>query len=178
MKVLIVVDMQNDFMPGGALGVAGADALVPIINELMKNFSIVVAVKDWHPKGHASFAIWPPHCVQETKGAEFVPGLNVDRFEKVFHKGTDLEIDSYSAFFDNAKARKTGLEEYLKSHQIDAITLVGMATDYCILYSAQDAVKLGFDVTVISDACRAINREPDDEKKAFDSMKSIGAKVI
>ena len=198
MKALIVVDMQNDFMPGGALPTKGADALVFVINALMEDYPIVLAVSDSHPQGHVSFVtshpgkkvgdvvqegeieqiLWPEHCVQGTKGAEFVPGLKVERFEHVFYKGTDPKIDSYSAFFDNAKKRKTGLEEYLKSHQIKEITLVGVATEYCVLYSVQDAVELGFDVTVISNACRAINLKPNDGKRALDTMKNLGAKVV
>lgn len=198
MKALIVVDMQNDFMPGGALPTKGADALVPVINALMERFPVVLATKDWHPKDHYSFAathpeykvgdviregpleqiLWPVHCVQHTKGAEFVRGLRSDRFEEVFHKGVDRMIDSYSTFFDNAHLRETGLADYLRKRGIKEIALVGVATDYCVLYSVLDALELGFDVTVFADGCRAINLLPDDGEKAFLQMEQAGAKVV
>jgi nicotinamidase/pyrazinamidase len=197
-KALVVVDMQNDFMPGGALPTKGADRLVPVINKLMDKFPIVVATKDWHPKDHISFAashpgkkvgdvvqfdgieqiLWPAHCVQHTKGAEFVKGLNADRFEHVFHKGVDRMIDSYSTFFDNAHGRETGLAKYLHQKGIKEIALAGVATDYCVLYSVLDALELGFGVTVIVDGCRAINLRPDDGQKAFDLMEEKGATLV
>ncbi len=198
MKALIVVDMQNDFMPGGALPTKGADALVPVINGLMARFDVVLATKDWHPKDHYSFAInhpeykvgdviregnieqilWPVHCVQHTKGAEFVKGLQADRFDQVFHKGVDRMIDSYSTFFDNAHLRETGLAEYLRKRGIKEIALVGVATDYCVLYSVLDALKLGFQVTVIADGCRAINLRPNDGEEAFEKMIEAGAELV
>ncbi len=198
MKALIIVDMQNDFMPGGPLPTKGADELVPLINGLMDDYPLVVATKDWHPINHVSFApnhpgkkvgdlinvegieqiLWPVHCVQETKGSECVPGLNEEKIDHIFYKGIDQKVDSYSTFFDNAQLRRTGLADYLKKKGVEELAIVGVATDYCVLYSVLDALELGFDVTVIARGCRGINRNPDDEKKAFDTMRKKGAKVI
>ncbi|NGX46834.1 MAG: Peroxyureidoacrylate/ureidoacrylate amidohydrolase RutB [Chlamydiae bacterium] len=198
MQALIVIDMQNDFMPGGPLGTPGADELANLIHPMMGKFPLVLATKDWHPKDHVSFAtshsgkkvgdvvrvgevdqiLWPVHCVQDTKGSEFAEGLNTEKITKIFYKGADSEIDSYSAFYDNAHLRKTGLDAYLKEHEVDAIALVGVATDYCVLYSALDALELGYDVMVIRDACRAINLKPEDEKGAVEEMKKKGVKIV
>lgn len=198
MKALIVVDMQNDFMPGGPMGTKGADGLVPVINALMDKFPVVVATQDWHPKDHNSFAInhpghkvgdviregnieqilWPAHCVQHTKGAEFVKGLKSDRFDHVFHKGVDRMVDSYSTFFDNAHLRETGLADYLHKRGIKEVALVGVATDFCVLYSVLDALELGFDVTVVVDGCRAINLMQGDGEKAFERMENEGAHLV
>lgn len=198
MKALLVIDMQNDFMPWGALPTAGADTLIPLINELMEKFPIVVATKDWHPKGHISFAanhrgkkegetilfngmeqiLWPVHCVQDSDGAAFATGLNTDNFDRIFFKGTDLELDSYSAFFDNAHLKDTGLSNYFKKRKIEDLYFTGVATDYCVLFSVLDALELGFKATLIRDACMPINLHPDDEKKAIDQMLKKGAKVI
>ncbi|MBM3184564.1 MAG: bifunctional nicotinamidase/pyrazinamidase [Chlamydiae bacterium] len=196
-KALIITDIQRDFLPGGALGISGANFIVPIINQFMEKFEKVVVVRDWHPKNHVSFAsthdkragevvhiedveqiLWPDHCIQNTPGANFADDLHVDKIEAIFEKGTDLKVDSYSAFFDAKKHRSTGLFDFLKKHDIKDLCFVGLATDYCILYSALDAIKLGFKVTVIIDACRAINRRLGDEQRAIDKMKEEGVKII
>ncbi|HSX37870.1 MAG TPA: bifunctional nicotinamidase/pyrazinamidase [Chlamydiales bacterium] len=196
-KALIITDMQRDFMPGGALGVSGANHMIPMINQLMLKFSHVLAVRDFHPINHVSFAsthgkrvgetvtvgaseqiLWPDHCVQGTRGAELADGLSIERIEAIFNKGTDPSVDSYSAFFDSKRHQSTGLEKYLKNHKLQDLYFVGVATDYCILYSVLDALALGFIVSVIIDACRAINRKLGDEKKSIDIMQSKGAQII
>lgn len=196
-RILIIADVQRDFMPGGALGVSGAHLIIPLINKLLSKFDCVVAVRDWHPAGHVSFAsthgkrvgevmqvkgveqiLWPDHCIQETRGAEFADGLETERIEALFNKGTDTEVDSYSAFFDNQKQRSTGLENFLRERKIKHLYFVGVATDYCVLHSVLDALELGFQVTVIIDACRAINRRLGDEQRAIDAMKAKGALMI
>ncbi len=198
MKTLVVVDMQNDFLPGGALGVKGGDEIVPIINALIPKFDLIVATLDWHPPDHMSFAsqhsgkkigdvvkvkgveqiLWPDHCIQGTHGAEIVSTLKRDKIAKYFYKGTDKYINSFSAFFDNARRQSTGLEDYLKSKHVREIHLAGLATDYCVLYSALDAADLGFSVTVIMDACRAINLKPHDEELAFAAIAARGGKLV
>jgi len=197
LKTLIVTDVQRDFMPGGALGVPGADAIIPIINALIPKFDHVFAVRDWHPPHHVSFAsthkkrtgdtirigdveqiLWPDHCIQNERGSDFAEGLHRDRVEAVFQKGSDPGVDSYSAFFDCARHRSTGLADHLKKHKLTHLYFVGMTTDYCILYSVLDAVELGFQVAVILDGCRAINRKPGDEKRAVDEMRAKGAKIL
>lgn len=184
-------------MPGGALGVSGANFIIPIINQLIPQFDRVVAVRDWHPPGHVSFAsthgkrvgetiqrgnieqiLWPDHCIQDTRGAELADGLNTDKIEAMFNKGTDPEVDSYSAFFDNKRHRSTGLADFLKDQKIKDLYFAGVATDYCVLYSVLDALELGFKVTVILNACRAINRRLGDEQRAINAMKDKGAKII
>lgn len=198
MKALLIVDMQNDFMPGGALAVPQADEIIPLINKLIAKFPFVVATKDWHPQDHESFAqnhvgkrpgeeiqvggivqvLWPTHCVRNSYGSELVQGLDQDRFDCIFYKGTDHTIDSYSAFFDNARLKSTGLGDYLKSRGVDEIYIVGVATDYCVLYSTIDALDQEFAVTVIADACRGIDLEEGDVEKAFGTMREKGARVI
>jgi nicotinamidase/pyrazinamidase len=198
MRAFVIVDMQNDFMPGGALGVPQADQLIPIINRLIPQFSLVVATQDWHPSNHVSFAanhqgkktgerirvegeeqiLWPVHCVRNTEGAALVEGLQKSQIACAFFKGTDEMIDSYSAFFDNAHLKSTGLGEYLKTHGVDEVVIAGVATDYCVLYSVLDALQLGFRVVVVTDACLAINVEPDDDKRAFAAMQAKGAKLL
>lgn len=196
---LLIVDIQNDFIPGGALGVPEGDQIIPLINQLLLNhpFDVKIATKDWHPPHHKSFAkehgkkpgdvvllggieqiLWPVHCVQETFGAEFAPGLHTDTIEQLFHKGTDSDIDSYSAFFDNEHRRSTGLLDYLKKRKVSDLFIAGLATDYCVKYSALDAVQLGFNTYVIKDACRAVNLRPDDEIKAFEAMSQAGVHLI
>ncbi|MDM7932314.1 bifunctional nicotinamidase/pyrazinamidase [Tabrizicola sp.] len=174
---IIVIDVQNDFCPGGALAVAGGNEIVCGINALMGEFSTVVLTQDWHPAQHLSFAdnhpgtapftltdmpygkqvLWPSHCVQGTKGADFHPALKTDAAQMVIRKGFRPEIDSYSAFYENDRSTPTGLEGYLRSRGVTAITLVGLATDFCVAYSALDAARLGFKVTVRRDLCRAID---------------------
>ncbi len=177
MDALIVIDVQNDFCPGGALAVAGGDEIVPGINTLMAGADAVVLTQDWHPAGHSSFAsqhpgkaplelvempygpqvLWPDHCIQGSPGAGFHPALEVDRAELTIRKGFRPAIDSYSAFFENDHATPTGLEGYLRTRGITRLVMVGLATDFCVNYSAVDAAKLGFDVTVRQDLCRAID---------------------
>lgn len=174
---LIVIDVQNDFCPAGALAVAGGDRIIPRINALMDGFATVVLTQDWHPASHSSFAanhagaapfsltqmpygpqvLWPVHCVIGTDGAAFHPALRTDPAHLVIRKGFRPEIDSYSAFFENDHKTPTGLDGYLRARGITGITLVGLATDYCVAYSALDAAALGFSVTVPMDACRAID---------------------
>lgn len=197
MKTLIIVDMQHDFMPGGALPVARANEIIPVINRILPKFDHVIAVIDWHPRAHVSFAsahrrqvgevievegnrqvLWPDHCIQETRGAHLAHGLEKGAIEEIFHKGSDPKIDSYSVFFDNVGKRETGLRAYLKKWGLTDLYFVGVATDYCILYSVLDALKLGFKATVIQAACRAICLNPDDEANAFDAMARAGATLL
>lgn len=174
---LIVIDVQNDFCPGGALAVPEGDLIVPQINALMDEAEAVILTQDWHPAGHSSFAsshpghapyemidmpygrqvLWPDHCIQGTQGAAFHPDLNTDRADMIVRKGYRPGIDSYSAFFENDHVTPTGLEGYLSTRGIEHLTLVGLATDFCVNFSAVDAAKLGFDVTVRMDLCRAID---------------------
>jgi nicotinamidase/pyrazinamidase len=198
MKALIVVDLQNDFLPGGALPVPHGDEVIPVANELQRHFRLVVATKDWHPPNHGSFAanhkgkkpgdriildgieqiLWPVHCVQNTEGAEFAPAFETSGIAHVFHKGIDPLIDSYSTFFDNAHRRHTGLAHYLKERSIEDIYLLGLALDYCVKYSALDARQLGLNTHVILDACRGIDLEPGDVDRALDEMKRAGATIV
>jgi nicotinamidase/pyrazinamidase len=174
---LIVIDVQNDFCPGGALAVPGGDDIVAGINAAMDGADAVILTQDWHPAGHSSFAsshqgnapyemiempygpqvLWPDHCIQGTQGAQFHDDLNADRADMIVRKGYRPAIDSYSAFFENDHTTPTGLEGYLRTRGIDTLTLVGLATDFCVNFSAVDAAKLGFDVTVRMDLCRAID---------------------
>jgi len=174
---LLVIDVQNDFCPAGALAVVGGNEIIPHINEEMAKYDCVVLTQDWHPKGHSSFAtshegknplelikmpygdqvLWPDHCVQGSKGAEFHPDLNIEQANAIIRKGSNPFIDSYSAFFENDRKTPTGLDGYLKSLEIDKINLVGLATDFCVNYSAQDAANLGYKVSVLEKMCRAID---------------------
>lgn len=176
-EALIVIDIQNDFCPGGALAVTGGDAIIPQVNALMAEFDCVVLTQDWHPADHSSFAaihpgaqafsmiempygpqvLWPVHCVQGSAGAEFHADLQVNPAQLIVRKGFRSGIDSYSAFFENDHGTPTGLEGYLRARGITALTLVGLATDFCVAYSALDAARLGFSVTLLETACRAID---------------------
>lgn len=198
MRALIVVDLQNDFMPGGALAVPEGDAVVPVANRLMPEFELVLATKDWHPPDHGSFAarhpgkkpgdiielaglrqeLWPVHCVQDTEGSEFHRDLNTTPIAKVFYKGTEKEIDSYSAFFDNAHRKSTGLGDYLKERGVSEICLLGLATDFCVKFSALDALKLGFKTNVVEDGCRGIDLNPGDVRKALEEIQNAGARLV
>ena len=197
MKALILVDLQYDFMPGGALGVEKGDEIVEIINQILPKFPLVVASQDWHPENHVSFAkthhknvgdsvivngrkqiLWPIHCVAESYGASLVQTLKLDQIQKCIHKGTDLYVDSYSVFFDNDKKKETGLHLYLKKRGIDELFFAGLATDYCVKYSVLDAVDLGYQTRVFLDACRPVNLHPDDEKKAVLEMEKKGAQMV
>ena len=174
---LLVIDVQNDFCPGGALAVSGGDEIVGGINEILSDFRVVVFTQDWHPADHLSFArqhdgmdpmsvtempygpqvLWPDHCVQGTTGAAFHPDLDTDRADMIIRKGFRREIDSYSAFFENDHETPTGLDGYLRTRGVRDVVVVGLATDFCVNYSAVDAAKLGFGVTVRQDLCRAID---------------------
>lgn len=174
MNALILVDLQNDFLPGGALAVAGGDHVIPVANRLALEHELVVATQDWHPEGHSSFSVWPVHCVQNTKGAQFAADLDINTVHYVFQKGTDPDIDSYSGFYDNDHRKSTGLGDFLKSKNVDAVTILGLATDYCVKFTALDARALGFRVTVVRSGCRAVNLKPEDEAAAYDEMRKAG----
>jgi nicotinamidase/pyrazinamidase len=198
MNALILVDLQNDFLPGGALAVPHGDEVIPVANELQKRFELVLATQDWHPPNHGSFAanhagkkpgdriildgieqiLWPVHCVQNTHGAEFAAAFDTSRIDHVFHKGTDPMIDSYSTFFDNAHRRHTGLAHYLEKRGIDDVYLMGLALDYCVKYSTLDARELGLNTHVIIDGCRGIELQPGDIERAFDEMTRVGAVLL
>lgn len=195
MTALLLVDLQNDFMPGGALPASKGKEILPAINRLLaEKFDFIVASKDWHPKQHGSFAathgkqpsekillegveqiLWPVHCVQGSEGANFAPGWDAAKVESIVYKGIEEKIDSYSAFFDNALLRSTGLFELLKEKKIDSIYIAGLTTDYCIKYSVLDALQLGFEVYVVTDACAAVNIHANDDRKAFIEMEQSGA---
>jgi nicotinamidase/pyrazinamidase len=177
MNALIIVDVQNDFLPGGALAVKNGDAVIPVINELQNNFDLVVATQDWHPADHESFAsshhgkkvfeeimldglpqvLWPDHCVQETSGAEFTSLLNTKKIEAIFRKGMNKNMDSYSGFFDNGKKKATGMGAYLKGRGVTTIYVTGLAADYCVNFTAADGLELGFKSIIISNATRSID---------------------
>ncbi len=198
MSALILVDLQNDFLPGGALPVPRGDEVIPLTNKLQRHFDLILATQDWHPPDHGSFAanhpgkkpgdriildgieqiLWPVHCVQHTHGAEFAPSFDTSRIDHVFHKGVGPLIDSYSTFFDNAHRRETGLADYLKKRSIKDIYLIGLALDYCVKYSALDARDLGLNAHVIIDGCRGIELEPGDIDRALDDMKHAGTVLL
>ncbi len=198
MRALILVDLQNDFLPGGSLAVPDGNAVIDVANAVQPRFPIVVCTQDWHPADHLSFAsqhpgkrpgdeieldglpqtLWPDHCVQHTRGAEFAPGLDRECVEAVFHKGTDRNVDSYSSFFDNAHRRDTGLGDFLKRRAVDEIWLLGLATDYCVRFSTQDALSLGFRTHVIEDGCRAVDLKAGDGDRALAAMSEAGAKIV
>ena len=198
MQALIMVDIQNDFLPGGSLAVPEGDQIIPLANRLQKQFDLVVATQDWHPATHGSFAanqpgkkpgeiidlnglsqiLWPVHCVQGSKGAAFADDLDSEKISKVFQKGTDMNIDSYSGFFDNGQRKAIGLEDYLKQMGAEQLYIVGLATDYCVKFTALDAHQAGFNTTVIKDATRAVNLEPGDYQKALTEMEKQGINVV
>lgn len=193
---LIVIDMQNDFCPGGALPVPGGDEITGHLNRLLEEFAITVMTQDWHPEGHASFAsqhpgkapfdtatlsygaqtLWPDHCVIGSKGAQIHPRINTDHADMIIRKGFRPGTDSYSAFFENDHATQTGLHGYLQDRGATAVTLVGLAFDYCVLWTALDAVKLGYEVTVIEAATRAI--APDTAEAARESLIDAGVRLV
>ncbi len=197
MTALIIVDVQNDFCPGGALAVAGGDLVVPVINSLLPRFDVVVATQDFHPRDHASFAanhpgtsvgqvielnglaqvLWPAHCVQNTPGASLRADLDTSGLDGVFQKGTDPLVDSYSGFFDNGRKHATGLGDYLKSRGVTSVFVCGLATDYCVRWTALDALSLGFQTTVISDACRGVELQAGDSARALDEVRVAGGQV-
>lgn len=198
MKALILVDLQNDFLPGGALAVPDGDKVIPVANKLIALFPLVVATQDWHPANHGSFAashpskkvfeqielnglpqtLWPVHCVHNTKGAELAAALNRDRIAKVFPKGTDAGIDSYSGLFDNGHRKSTGLGKWLKAQGVTEVFVCGLATDYCVKFTALDAAQMGFKTHLIEDASRGVNLQPDDVSNAVEEMKRAGIVVL
>lgn len=199
MKALLVIDVQKDFCAGGSLAVAGADEIIPLVNTLMKrsfdNGELVVASQDWHPANHGSFAsvnnapvfslgtlsgmpqvMWPDHCVEWTDGAAFHTDLLDAPF--VFCKGLDPAVDSYSAFFDNGGANPSGLDKFLKERNVDEVMIVGLATDYCVKFTALDAVKLGYKTSVAMDACRAVNSPEGSLEASIAQMLNAGVKIV
>jgi nicotinamidase/pyrazinamidase len=174
MRALLVVDVQNDFCPGGALAVPEGDKVVPVINRLMPFFALVIASKDWHPKETVHFKKWPPHCVQNSSGAEFHPGLDASKIQKIFLKGTRDRDDGYSAF----EATSGDLAGFLRGKGVDSLYMAGLATDYCVKASALDAVKNGFQTYVVQDAVAAVNVKPEDGPKALEEMKRAGVKLV
>lgn len=198
MNALIIVDLQNDFVAGGALAVPGGEEIVPLVNEIQEHFEIILATQDWHPVNHGSHVnnhpdanpgdvvnlagrsqiLWPAHCVQETFGADFVPGLQCGRWAAVFQKGAVRHIDSYSGFFDNGREHATGLGDYLKARNVTDVYVLGLATDYCVKFTALDAVALGFRTHLIIDACRAVNLQPGDEQRAIEEMRQAGVTIL
>lgn len=198
MQALVLVDLQNDFLPGGALAVPHGDEVIEVANRLQDHFEHVIATKDWHPANHGSFAsnhagrqvgdvielggleqiLWPDHCVEETPGSQFAPGLSTQRVRRIFYKGTSPEVDSYSAFFDNAHRRATGLGEYLKAAGVDEIYILGLATDYCVKFTALDALRLGFHVYVVEDGCRGVELKPGDSQRALEEICAAGAGLL
>ena len=196
-EALIVIDMQYDFCPGGALAVDGGDEIVPGINALIDEFPAVILTQDWHPAGHSSFAssykdkapfetvemsygtqvLWPDHCIQGSDGAAFHEGLDTDSADMIVRKGFNPSIDSYSAFFENDHETPTGLHGYLQTRGIETLTMVGLATDFCVNFSAVDAAKLGYDVTVLTELCRGIDLDGS-LAAALEGMKGAGVKVV
>jgi nicotinamidase/pyrazinamidase len=197
MTTLLLIDIQNDFMPGGALAVPGGDEIIPIVNELMPGFALIVATQDWHPADHGSFAanhpgrrvfdqieleglhqtLWPVHCVQNTGGALFAPGLETRRIERVFTKGLNPRIDSYSGFFDNGHRASTGMGEWLKARGVTKLAVAGVATDYCVKFTVLDALAEGFVVELIAKACRGVNLNAGDVERAVEEMRAAGAVI-
>ncbi len=198
MDGLILVDLQNDFMPGGALGVADGDAVVPVANALAPRFDTVVATRDWHPVDHGSFVtanpdlavgdmttlgdleqvVWPVHCVQESWGSAFYDGFDMSHVDEIISKGTDPDIDSYSAFFDNGHRRATGLETYLRDQGVDRICIMGLATDYCVRWTALDALQLKFETWIVEDGCRGVDLNIGDVDAAIQEMREAGVHIV
>lgn len=200
MKALILVDLQNDFCWGGALSVEGGNDVIPIANQLMDKFDLVVATKDWHPANHGSFAathhaywrkpgdvidlnglpqvLWPIHCVQGTFGSEFVNELNDEKIHHITYKGTDAGIDSYSGFFDNGRKKATDLHDYLQSKGVTEVYVMGLATDYCVKFTALDAMSLDYKTHLILEGARGVNLNAGDVDKAVEEMRQAGVNVI
>lgn len=198
MRALILVDIQNDFLPGGALAVPDGDAVIEVANRLQPQFELVVATQDWHPANHGSFAanhpgrsayelselnglpqvLWPVHCVQHSPGAEFSMALDIRWVDKVIYKGTDPEVDSYSGFFDNGRRKSTGMEDYLRGRGVTEVFVMGLATDYCVKATAMDAISLGFETYLIVDGSRGVNLTPGDVDKAIAEMEEAGVKAL
>lgn len=198
MTALILVDLQNDFCPGGALAVAEGDKTIAIANKLLDQFDLVIATQDWHPVTHESFAVhhkgqepgqvvdlyglpqvlWPIHCVQGSFGAEFARELDRSKIDRIFVKGTDPTIDSYSGFFDNGHRKATGLGVFLQEQNVDTVYVMGLATDYCVKFTALDALGLGLDTYLIVDGCRGVDLRPGDVKQAIAEMQEKGVKLV
>ena len=196
--LLILVDVQRDFLPGGALAVPDGDAVVPVCNALIERAGRVVATQDWHPREHGSFAanhpgkqvgetieldgveqvLWPVHCVAGSDGATFAPGLATDRVEAIFRKGTDPRVDSYSGLFDNGRRRSTGLDGYLRGLAPGRVLIAGLATDYCVCFTALDVVELGLPTAVVIDGCRGVELSPGDVDRAVDAMRAAGVEIV
>ena len=192
MKTLVIIDVQNDFLKNGSLEVPYGNEVIEPINQIMKNYELVVATKDWHPLDHISFAsnhpgkkigdivkvdnldqmLWPDHCIQESKGSDFPETLNYTKIKKIFCKGINSQIDSYSGFHDNGKIRSTGLSNYLKTNNVTSIDYVGLATEYCVKFTVLDSIEEGFKTSVILNGIKGINLE--ESNKALKEMKSIG----
>lgn len=198
MHALLLIDLQNDFLPGGALGVPDGDQVIDVANKLIESSELVVATQDWHPHNHGSFAsqhegvevgqrfvmegipqiAWPDHCIAGTPGAEFAPQLRTDKINHVVRKGTDRTIDSYSAFFDNDHRRSTGLDDYLKSRGVAELTVIGLATDYCVKFTVFDALQLGYQTRVLLPGCRGVNLNQGDAEAAIEEMREVGAIIV
>lgn len=198
MQALILVDLQNDFLPTGALPVPKGDEVIAVANRVMPRFPLIVATQDWHPANHGSFAanhpgrkpgelaelgglpqvMWPVHCVERTPGAAFAPGLDTTRVAQVFPKGTDPAIDSYSGFFDNGHRKATGLGDFLRTRGVTDVFVLGLATDYCVKATALDARQLGFATHLILDGCRGVELAPGDIDGAVAEMRAAGVRVL
>jgi nicotinamidase/pyrazinamidase len=198
LNALILVDIQNDFVPGGALPVREGGQIIPIVNRIQSQFDLVVATQDWHPVNHGSFAanhsgknpgdvidldglpqiLWPVHCVQNTVGAAFVPALERNQVTEVFQKGTDSRIDSYSGFFDNGHRKATGLGDFLKARNVTDVFVAGLATDYCVKFTALDAIGFGFKTHLIEEACRGVNLRNGDVERAVEEMEKAGVRIV
>lgn len=197
MKALILVDIQNDFVPGGNLAVDEGDKIIPFVNELQKQFDLIVATQDFHPEDHGSFAanhdgrkigeqidlhglpqvLWPIHCIQGSEGADFVENLDMSKVDKVFPKGTDRTIDSYSGFYDNGHRKSTGMAEYLKEKGVNEVHVVGLAADFCVKFTALDALKEGFKTVLHREGTRGVNLQPGDTEKAFVELEAAGVVI-
>jgi nicotinamidase/pyrazinamidase len=197
-EALVLVDLQNDFMPGGARAVPDGNEVVPVANRLQDRFDLVLATQDWHPPDHGSFAashpgrqpgetieleglqqvLWPVHCVEGTRGAAFHDELSTAKIERVFRKGTDRGIDSYSGFFNNAHRKATGLGDFLVERRVESVCVMGLATDYCVKFTALDAIKLGFACRVVGDGCRGVELAPGDVQRALDEMREAGVEIV
>lgn len=198
MDALILVDLQNDFLPGGPLAVPGGDRVVPVANRLIEAFELVVAARDWHPPDHCSFAsqhpghepgeviqhegleqiLWPEHCIAGSEGAEFSDALNTDAIDRVFKKGNDKDIDSYSCLWDNGHRRPTGLGDYLRERDVDDLYVAGLALDYCVKFSALDAAEEGFAVHAVRDATRAVNLQEGDDRRTIEALRAKAVEIV
>ena len=198
MRALVLIDIQNDFMPGGALAVPDGDAVVPIANALMARFSHVVATQDWHPPEHGSFAsqhsgrepgerieldglpqvLWPDHCIQGTQGAAFVEQLDTGKLDRVIRKGSNPEVDSYSGFADNGQRIQTELHGHLQQAGVAELYLCGVATDYCVKFTAMDAVERGYRTYLVTDACRGVELSPGDIARALEELAEAGVEFV